>query len=64
MDLLKITSNLLGKVKGNAALERPRSRWECNIKMDLQTVGFEGKDCIDLDICWTLVNALMNIRVP
>jgi hypothetical protein len=68
MDLLNLNSDLLGKDKEYAALERPRSRWEYNTKMDLQTVGFGGMDCIDLSqdrkICWTLVNAVMNIRVP
>jgi hypothetical protein len=65
MELLNINSDFLGNVKGNVPLERPWSRWEYNIKMDIQTVGFVGMDCIDLaqdrEICRTLVNAVMNI---
>jgi hypothetical protein len=30
---------LMGKPEGNRPLRRPRSRWEDNIKMDLQEVG-------------------------
>ena len=49
-------------------LERPRLRWEDNIKMDLQEVGCGGLDCIevaqDRDGWRALVNAVMNLRVP
>ena len=30
---------LVGKPEGKRPLERPRRRWEDNIKMDLQKVG-------------------------
>jgi hypothetical protein len=30
---------LVGKPKGRRPFERPRRRWEDNIKMDLQEVG-------------------------
>ena len=47
---------------------RPRGRWEYNIQMDLQEVGCEGRDWIDLahdrDRWWARVNAVMNFRVP
>jgi hypothetical protein len=47
--------------------ERPSRRWENNIKMDLQEVGCEGMDCIDLahnrDRWRALVDAVMNLRV-
>jgi hypothetical protein len=36
------------KPEGKRPLGRPRLRWEDNIKMDLQEVGCEGMDCIDL----------------
>jgi hypothetical protein len=43
-------------------------RWEDNIKMDIQEVGYEGMDWIQLaedkDIWRTVVNAIMNLRVP
>jgi hypothetical protein len=29
------------------SLGRPRRKWEVNIKMDLQGVGYGGIDCID-----------------
>jgi hypothetical protein len=49
-------------------LGRPGHRWEDNIKMDLQEVGCEGTDWIDLshdrDRWRAIVNAVMNLRVP
>jgi hypothetical protein len=33
---------LVGKPEGKRPLERPRRRWEDNIKMDLQEVGGGG----------------------
>jgi hypothetical protein len=53
---------LVGKPKGMKLLGRPRRRWEDNIKMDLQEVGFGGMDWIEL--AEALVNAVMNLRVP
>jgi hypothetical protein len=48
-------------------LGRPRSRWEDNIKMDLQEVGCGGMDWIELaqdrDRWRALVTALMNLWV-
>jgi hypothetical protein len=32
---------LVRKLEGKRPLKRPRSRWEDNIKMDLQVVGCE-----------------------
>jgi hypothetical protein len=49
-------------------LGRPRRRWEGNIKMDLQEIGFGSMDWIELvqdtDRWRALVNAVMNLRVP
>ena len=43
-------------------------RWEDNIKMHFQEVGYEGMDWIDLaqerDGWRALVNAVMKLRVP
>jgi hypothetical protein len=39
---------LVGKPEGNSPLGRPRRRWEDNIKMNLQEVGCEFMDWIDL----------------
>jgi hypothetical protein len=59
---------LVGKPEGRQPLGRPRHRWEDNIKMDLQEVGWVGMDWIDLaedrDRWRALVNAVMNLRVP
>jgi hypothetical protein len=59
---------LVGKPEGNRPLERSRSRWEDNIKMDLQEVGCGGVDWIELvqnrDRWRAVVNVVMKIRVP
>jgi hypothetical protein len=39
---------LMGKPEGKRSLGRRRRRWEDNIKMDLEEVGCEGMDWIDL----------------
>jgi hypothetical protein len=39
---------LVGKIEGKRPRGRPRRRWEDNIKMDLQEVGWVGMDWIDL----------------
>jgi len=58
---------LLGKSEGRRPLGRPRHRWEDNIKMHLQEVGFGVMDWIevarDRDRWRALVNAVMNLRV-
>jgi hypothetical protein len=45
-----------------------RRRWEDNIKIDLQEIGFGDVDWIDLaqdrDRWRALVNTVMNLRVP
>ena len=38
---------LVGKPEGRRPLQRPRRRWEDNIKMDLEEVGCGGMDWID-----------------
>jgi len=59
---------LVGKPEGKRLLGKLRRRWEDCIKMDLQEVGCEGMDWIDLvqdrDRWRALVNAVTNIRVP
>jgi hypothetical protein len=59
---------LVGKPEGRRPLERPRRRWEDNIKTDLREVGWGGMDWINLtqarDRWRALVNAVMNLRVP
>ena len=59
---------LVGKLEGKKPLERPRRRWEDNIKMDLQEVGRGCGDWMDLaqdrDRWRALVNMVMNFGVP
>ena len=59
---------LVEKPEGKRPLGRSRCRWEDNIKIDLQEVGCGNLDWIDLaqdrDRWRTLVNAVMNLRVP
>ena len=58
---------LVGKPEGERPLERPRRRWEDNIKMDLQEVG-GGGDWMELaqdrDGWRALVGMVMNFWVP
>jgi hypothetical protein len=58
---------LVGRPEGRLPLGKPRSRWEDNIKVDLQEMGW-GVGWIDLaqdrDRWRALVNAVMNLRVP
>jgi len=59
---------LVGKLQCKRPLGRPRCRWEDNIKVDIQEVGYQDMDWIepaqDRDRWRALVNAVMNLRVP
>ena len=59
---------LVGKPERKRPWGRPRRRWEDNIKMDLQEVGYEGVDWIELaqdrDRWRRLVNMVINFQVP
>ena len=56
------------KAEVKRPLGKSRCRWEDNIKMDLQEVGCEVMDWIelaqDMDRWRALVNTVMNFRVP
>jgi hypothetical protein len=58
----------VGKPEVKRPMGRLRRRWEDNIRMDFQEVGCGGMDWIELaqdkDRWRTLVNVLMNFRVP
>jgi hypothetical protein len=58
----------VGKPEGKRPLRRPRRRWVDNNKMDLGEVVWGSVDWIglaqDRDRCRTLVNSVMNLRVP
>jgi hypothetical protein len=57
----------VGRPEGRRPLGRTRRRWEDNIKMDLQGVGW-SMDSIELaqdrDRWRALVNAAMNLQFP
>jgi hypothetical protein len=54
--------------EGKRSLERPRRRWEDNIKMDLRKIGIDGANWILLAqdrVQWrAFVNTVMNLRIP
>jgi len=59
---------LVGKPEGKKSRGRPRSRWEDNIRTDLWKIGWEGGGWIslaqDMDQWRSLVNTVMNLRLP
>ena len=59
---------LVGRSEGKRPRGRPISRWEDNIKMDLQEVGGGCGDWMELaqdrDRWRALVSTVMNFRVP
>jgi hypothetical protein len=59
---------LVGMPEGKSPLGRPRIRWVDNIKTDLREIEWDVMDLIDLvqnrDRCMTLVNMVMDFRVP
>ena len=38
---------LTGKPTGKRSMERPRRRWEDNIRMDLEEIGINGGNWVD-----------------
>jgi hypothetical protein len=58
---------LVGRPEGRRPLGRHRRRWEYNIKMDLEEVGW-GMDWIelaqDMDRWRAVLNTVMNLRFP
>jgi hypothetical protein len=58
----------VGRPEGRRPLGRHRHRWEDNIKINHQEVGWGGMDWIDMaqdrDRWRAVVNAVMNLRVP
>ena len=59
---------LTGKPEGKRPLGRPRRRWEDNIKMDLQEVGWGFGNWMelaqDMDRWRAFASTVMNLRVP
>ena len=59
---------MVGKADGRRPLGRPRQKWEDNIRMDLQELGYGVMNWIELaqdrDRWRGLVSVVMNLRVP
>jgi hypothetical protein len=57
----------VGKPEGKRPLGRPKRRWEDDIKMDLQDVGWVMNwidQAQDRDRWQAVVDGVMNLRVP
>jgi len=58
---------LVARPEGKRPLERPRRRWEDNIKMGLREIGINGANWIQLAQdrvqCLTFVSTVMNLRL-
>jgi len=59
---------LVGRPNGNRTFGKHVLIWDDNSRMDLQDMGWESMDWIDLtqnrDRWWAPVNAVMSLRVP
>jgi hypothetical protein len=59
---------LVGKPESKRPLERPRHRWEDNIKLDLREIGIDGENWVQLAqdrFQWrAFASTVMNLRVP
>jgi hypothetical protein len=59
---------LVGRPEGKRPLEKPRHRWNDNIKLDLREIGIDGADWIRLAQervhRRAFVKMVMNVRIP
>jgi hypothetical protein len=59
---------LIGRPEWKRPLERPRRRWEDNIKMNVKEIGWEGVEWMhvaqDRDQWRAVVNTVMTLRFP
>ena len=65
---MTMQSYTTGTPAGKGPLERPRHRWEDNIRMDLKEIGINTRNWVDLsqdrDYLRALMNAALHRRVP
>jgi hypothetical protein len=65
--MVRRTRNV-ARMGGRGPLERPRRRWEDNIRMDLKEIGWKDVDWMhlarDVDQWPALMYTVMNLRVP
>jgi len=68
MEVMRMHTKLVRKLEGKRPVEKPRCKWEDNIKVDLKEMGSEDVDWMhlaqDRDKWWASVNMVMNIWVP
>lgn len=59
---------LMGKLKRKRALARAVRKLQYNIKMEIQEIGWQGSNWLDLahgrDKCQALVNAIKDLLIP
>ena len=64
----RIAFNLTGTPVGERNLERLKSNWDDNVRMDLKEIGFNTTNWVDSsqdkDYWRALVNAALKLRVP
>ena len=55
-------------ITGNRPLERPRRRWDDNIKIDIKEIGVNSRNWVDSaqdrNYWRALVNVALKLRVP
>jgi hypothetical protein len=58
---------LTGKPTGNIPVDRPRRRWEDNIRMDIKEIGINTRSWVDSahdrDYWRALKNVALNLRI-
>jgi hypothetical protein len=59
---------LVRKPEGKTLPGRHWRSWECNIRVDLREIGWEGVDWMhlaqDKELWWDLMNTVSKLRVP
>jgi hypothetical protein len=55
---------MVGNPEGMGPLEKPRCRWDNNIKVNLTETGREGMDWILLRDKWAHWNTKINLQFP
>jgi hypothetical protein len=68
VDMRNAYKIVVGKPEGKRQVGRSRSRWEYNIRIYLQEIGWEGVNWIclaqDRDQWWVLFSLVMKLWVP
>jgi hypothetical protein len=63
-DIRSVYKILIGKPEGKRTLERPRRKWEDNIRMDLKAIGVDWIHLAqDMNHWRTVVNTVIKLQV-